>query len=167
MVKDIQEDIKKAEEHAATVHAEAEQDVIEETVRAADVPEGVPLKKRQKNGKVATLVKNERGSLKFAKGHKGGGRPLGSVNHGGLRPMLLKILDEIVIKDGQEQTRAEAMLRAAVERATKKSDWLVELITDRTDGKVTQKIQGTVLVAGVDVSIVPPKERKVKDIPAN
>lgn len=112
---------------------------------------GKTIKKRTKNGKVLTFTEGGR----FAKGNAGGGRPKGSKNYGGLTTLLKEVLEKQTFKtaDGREVNGAEALVEAALRRAVLKSDTLLEMIFDRVDGKVTQKVENSNIVREVRFTV--------------
>lgn len=121
---------------------------------------GVPVENRKKTGKVirkGTMVKvvAENGKQLFAQGNKSGGRPAGVKNHGGLGALLREVLAETTTtKDGREISNARAVIEALVEKAKKKDVFASQLVFERSDGKVTQKVEGRHLVQAVQVTIV-------------
>lgn len=115
---------------------------------------GKIIKTPSERGTMVRVV-NEKGVKVFAKGNKSGGRPLGVKNHGGLGALLREVLAEtITTKDGREISNARAVIEALVEKAKKKDVFASQLVFERSDGKVTQKVEGRHLVQAVQVTIV-------------
>ena len=86
------------------------------------------------------IINDKMKKAQFKKGRSG--NPKGRPKKGSaIADILNKIGDEtIVIKDGKEMTKREALLRKVYERAFKGESWAVHFIADRTEGKPKQEI---------------------------
>lgn len=95
--------------------------------------------------KQKTEQKKKRGNPQNLKPFKKGqsGNPAGRPKKGSAIADILNDIgnETIVIKDGKEITKRQAVLYKVYEHAVKGESWAVNFIADRTEGKALERVQ--------------------------
>lgn len=79
-------------------------------------------------------------------------KPGQSGNPGGRPKKLTRILENVLdAKDAKGVTKAEKLIKAAVDRAIRKSDFLVKEVWDRTEGKMVESKEDA---GGIQVVVI-------------